>query len=103
MIVKVKCETCGNEDLTLREGFQEFYCNECDELCEVEIEEFKNNKYLTITLKCEDLDCVKETVRAINNCVYEECGIISDYNNELLTALLGKNWSERYMIGKGYI
>jgi len=60
-------------------------------------------KAITITIKAADLDCVKEVIKVINNCIYEEGGIISEYNMELLNALLGENWSKEYWIGMGYI
>lgn len=63
----------------------------------------KEKGSLTITVKGQDLDCVKRAVRAINNYIYQADGIISDYDNELLTALLGKSWNEKYVIGKVYI
>ncbi len=48
MLVKVKCEGCGNEDLTYREtDYGTFYCNKCDEVCDVDIEEItKHTKRL---------------------------------------------------------
>ena len=48
------------------------------------------SKYMTITIKGEDLDCVKRAITVINNCIYEEDGIISEYNVKLLNALLGR-------------
>lgn len=63
----------------------------------------KEKGNITVTLKGQDLECVKRTIRLINNCVYEEGGIISDYNNKLLTALLGENWEKEYFIGAIYI
>ena len=61
------------------------------------------SKYMTITVKGEDLDCVKKAIKAINNCIYEEGGIISEYNVELLNALLGDSWIKRYELGKRFI
>lgn len=61
------------------------------------------SKYMTITIKGEDLDCVKRAITVINNCIYEEDGIISEYNVKLLNALLGENWTERYELGKRLI
>ena len=61
------------------------------------------SKYMTITVKGEDLDCVKKAITVINNCIYEEGGIISEYNVELLNALLGENWTKRYELGKRFI
>lgn len=65
----------------------------------------KNNKskYMTITVKCEDLDCVKKVIAIINNRIYEEAGIVSEYNLELLDALLGEHWQRYYDIGTRYI
>jgi|GEM_PF-2071423 len=56
-----------------------------------------------ITVKGEDLDCVKKALTVINNCIYEEGNIISEYNVKLLNALLGENWTERYEFGKRFI
>lgn len=61
------------------------------------------SKYMTITIKGEDLDCVKKVITVINNCIYEEGGIISEYNVELLNALLGDNWIKRYELGNRFI
>lgn len=60
-------------------------------------------KELKLTIDARNLDCVKETVRVINNCIYEECGVISEYNNELLGALLGNEWNKEYILGERYI
>jgi len=60
-------------------------------------------KELKVTIDARNLECVKETVRVINNCIYEECGFISEYNNELLEALLGNDWNKEYVLGERYI
>lgn len=60
-------------------------------------------KGLTLTVDARNLECVKNTIRVINNCIYEECGIISEYNEELLEALLGENWNKEYELGKRFI
>lgn len=60
-------------------------------------------KYMTITIKGEDLDCVKKAITIINNNIYQDGGIISKYNMQLLNALLGDDWVFRYEIGKMFI
>lgn len=42
MVVKVSCEYCSNEDLTMSDCIVGLYCNQCEEhitMAEVEIEE----------------------------------------------------------------
>lgn len=63
----------------------------------------KNNNTFTVTIKAQDLDCILRVIKVINNCIYEECGIVSEYNQELITALLGKNWDKEYSFGKKYM
>jgi len=61
------------------------------------------NEGMTIKIDARNLDCVKNTIRVINNCIVEECGIISEYNEELLIAMLGDNWNEEYCIGREFM
>lgn len=65
--------------------------------------EKNKSKYLTIEVKGKDLDCVKKAVTLINNCIYDMEGKVSNYNNDLLKALLGDNWRKEYLIGDRYI
>lgn len=62
-----------------------------------------SKKTFTVMVDARNLDCVKKTIRVINNCIYEECGVISEYNIELLEALLGKDWHKEYCLGERYI
>lgn len=65
--------------------------------------DINKNKHMKIIIEGKDLDCVKKAVVIISNYIYKKHGIISDYNNELLTALLGENWNDEYDIGCRYI
>lgn len=60
------------------------------------------SKYLTVTIKGKDLDCVKNAIKVINNKVYTN-GYFSEYDYKLLDTLLGDNWNEEYVIGKVYL
>ena len=57
---------------------------------------------MKIEVSVRDLDNVKNLMKVINNKIYEQEGI-TDYDNELLTALLGENWEDEYLIGDSYM
>lgn len=57
---------------------------------------------MKIEISARDLDNVKNLMKVINNKIYEQGGV-TDYDNELLTALLGENWEDEYLIGVSYM
>ena len=60
----------------------------------------EKDNFLNVKVDVRNLECVKDTVRIINNDVYNNNGNISEYNGKLLIALLGENWHKKYEIGK---
>lgn len=62
-----------------------------------------NSKNLKVIVDARNLDCIKNTVKVINNSIYENKGIVSEYNKNLLGALLGSDWNEKYVLGKIYL
>lgn len=58
----------------------------------------EKNRKLIVTLSCKDLDIVSNAVKVINNNIVKK-GYFSDYDKELLSALLGENWEKEYCIG----
>ncbi|HAT4146069.1 TPA: hypothetical protein I9Z81_001056 [Clostridium perfringens] len=58
---------------------------------------------LKLTLDVRNLDNIKNTLKVINNSIYENNGIISEYNKKLLDNLLGTNWNKEYLFGNKYI
>lgn len=62
-----------------------------------------NSKNLKVIVDVRNLDCIKNTVKVINNSIYENKGIVSEYNKNLLGALLGSDWNEKYVLGKIYL
>ncbi|MBO3312847.1 hypothetical protein JJB66_06800 [Clostridium perfringens] len=59
--------------------------------------------FLTVTVDVRDLDNIKNTVKVINNKVFNQGKNFTPYDIELLDALLGKNWGDEYIIGQRYI
>lgn len=57
---------------------------------------------LKVTVDVRNLDNVKNTVKAINNKVFNQ-EKFTPYDIELLAALLGENWCNEYRIGQRYI
>ena len=62
-----------------------------------------NSKNLKVIVDARNLDCIKNTVKVINNSIYENKGIVSEYNKNLLGVLLGSDWNEKYVLGKIYL
>ncbi|MDK0685143.1 hypothetical protein P5F08_03630 [Clostridium perfringens] len=58
---------------------------------------------LKLTLDVRNLDNIKNTLKVINNSIYENNGIISEYNKKLLDNLLGTNWNKEYLFGDKYM
>ena len=58
---------------------------------------------LKLTLDVRNLDNIKNTLKVINNSIYENNGIISEYNKKLLDNLLGTNWNKEYIFGDKYM
>lgn len=79
-------------------------CSSCScRVCIAQEEKKDDKNKMTITIKGENLECVRNTLIIINNKVYERGGNIIDYEREILKALLGVNWEERHIIGKQFI
>ena len=55
---------------------------------------------LKVTVDVRDLENVKNTVKIINNRVFNQGKNFTPYDIELLDALLGKNWVNEYAIGE---
>ncbi|WP_243895392.1 helix-turn-helix domain-containing protein [Clostridium perfringens] len=73
---------------------------------EVDITSFLGDyrpNFLTVTVDVRDLDNIKNTVKVINNKVFNQGKNFTPYDIELLDALLGKNWGDEYIIGQRYI
>lgn len=60
-------------------------------------------KNLKLTVDVRSLECIKNTVKVINNSIYENKGIVSEYNKNLLETLLGPDWNEKYIFGDRYL
>ena len=58
---------------------------------------------LTLTIDARNLECVRDTVKVINNNIYENHGCVSVYDRNLLQALLGEGWYHEYSIGEMYL
>lgn len=58
---------------------------------------------LTLTIEGKNLDFAKKVLKVINNQVFYQGGVFSDYDKELLDVLLGDNWVNDYSIGEKYI
>ena len=58
---------------------------------------------LTVKVDVRRLDCIKNAIEVINNKVVCQGGFFSDYDKELLNALLGDNWMIEYAIGRKHI
>ncbi|MCC2764591.1 hypothetical protein WHY21_11195 [Clostridium perfringens] len=58
---------------------------------------------LKVTVDARNLDNVKNTVKVINNKVFNQGRNFTSYDVELLDALLGKDWVNEYRIGQRYI
>lgn len=58
---------------------------------------------LILTIEAKNLDFAKKVLKVINNQVFCQSGFFSDYDEELLDALLGDNWINEYPIGEKYI
>lgn len=58
---------------------------------------------LKVTVDVRNLDNVKNTVKVINNKVFNQGKNFTPYDVELLDALLGKDWVNEYRIGQRYI
>ncbi len=68
------------------------------EILKVDSKGKRYNRKLTVALSCKDLDIVSNAVKVINNNIVKK-GYFSDYDKELLSALLGENWKKEYCIG----
>ena len=55
---------------------------------------------LKVTVDVRDLENVKNTVKIINNRVFNQGKNFTPYDIELLDSLLGKNWVNEYAIGE---
>ena len=55
---------------------------------------------LKVTVDVRNLDNVKNTVKVINNKVFNQGKNFTPYDIELLDALLGKDWVNEYRIGQ---
>ncbi|WP_221373632.1 hypothetical protein [Clostridium perfringens] len=63
----------------------------------------EKSKEIKLTVDARNLECITKALRVINNSIYENNGIVSEYNKNLLESLLGPDWNKKYVFGEIYI